>query len=103
MSDVEKRDSDSGNSEERRVGDTKRENAHDALASLPDPDAGLSDEERAKLVSVCLATLGWLGEILMLTVRAILGPQAREETGFDAYPLVVFSVSGVLFGSDEYW
>ena len=51
MSDIEKRDSDSTPSEERRNDSTKSEQPKDALASLPDPDAGLSDEERARLVS----------------------------------------------------
>lgn len=53
---MEKKDSDSGNSpprEDEKVADgdldTKRQ---DQLDSLPDPDAGLSDEERAKIVSI---------------------------------------------------
>ena len=47
---MEKTESDSGKSrEEQMVGDgTRVENS--ALAGLPDPDAGLSEEERAKIV-----------------------------------------------------
>lgn len=51
MSDIEKRDSDSAHSDEKHIGDTKDEYARNGLAGIPDPDAGLSDEERAKLVS----------------------------------------------------
>ena len=50
MSEIEKRDSDSvGEHEKGVVPDT--ENGHPTLNTLPDPDTGLSDEERAKIVS----------------------------------------------------
>ena len=50
MSEIEKRDSDSvGEQEKGVVPDT--ENGHQTLNTLPDPDTGLGDEERAKIVS----------------------------------------------------
>lgn len=49
MSDVEKRDSDSTPSEQR-VEAAKHGYGAGNVAGLADPDAGLSDEERAKLV-----------------------------------------------------
>lgn len=51
MTEIEKRDSDSTPSEEHRIDSTKAEQPKGAPDSLPDPDAGLSDEERASLVS----------------------------------------------------
>ena len=50
----EKADSDSAKSkvgeEERHVGDLGNKHETDAFNALPDPDAGLSDDERAKIV-----------------------------------------------------
>jgi hypothetical protein len=46
---MEKGDSDSQGEHERKIGSEKDERQD--LASLPDPDAGLSEEERAKIVS----------------------------------------------------
>ena len=48
MSDTVKHDSDSAGSDEKRVGDT---GAGQQIIDIPDPDAGCSDEERARLVS----------------------------------------------------
>lgn len=52
MSEIEKRDSDSQGEHEKTIG-SHDENGHgrQTLYTLPDPDAGLSDEERAKVVS----------------------------------------------------
>ena len=46
---MEKRDSDSLGEDERKMGSEKDD--HHDLVVLPDPDAGLSEEERAKIVS----------------------------------------------------
>jgi hypothetical protein len=45
---MEKGDSESQGEHERKIGSEKDEHQ---LATLPDPDAGLSEEERAKIVS----------------------------------------------------
>jgi hypothetical protein len=43
-------ESDSQGGHEKKI-DSDTENGHRTLNTLPDPDAGLSDEERAKIVS----------------------------------------------------
>ena len=50
---MEKGDGDSQGEHERHVGE-KEEGRH-ALNALPDPDAGLSEEERKKIVCRCVA------------------------------------------------
>ena len=52
---MEKAESDSGKShEEQTVGYETKHEAHEnaALAALPDPDAGCSDEERKRIVGL---------------------------------------------------
>ena len=49
---MEKNESDSGKSHEEQAIGHEPENESPGVAQLPDPDAGLSDEDRAKIVSV---------------------------------------------------
>jgi hypothetical protein len=87
------RDSDSvkskGGDDEKNVGDTgKHENT--TVNNIPDPDAGLSEEERKKIVG------RHPGTFQPHSTDVCAGQKARPQIGFHAYPLAVIPLSDQL-------
>ena len=55
----------------------------------PDPDAGLSDEERARIVSQSRPPGIGTQKVCWCLTCAITGPKASMEARFEAYPLAM--------------
>lgn len=86
-----------GLAEDEKVGDVHFERAQ-LLADLPDPDAGLSEEERAAIVGV-----RFLGFIECLLIGRLLGSKGDVESGYMVDPLVVLTVSSQPSTAGSLW
>ena len=62
---------------------------------IPDPDAGLSEEERAAHVRCLLRSL-------LTSTHNCAGSQTALEAGCQAHPMAVLFVPNLILGSHEY-
>lgn len=82
-SNTEKRDSDSNGENEKTIGTTVQDE-HRGLNEIPDPDAGLSDEERKKidrklLWKLDLKLIPWLSFLYLISFLGMSNPSFAHE------------------------
>jgi hypothetical protein len=83
-----------GASEEKKIGDALEE--RHTIENLPDPDAGLSDEERAAQVCPSLS-------FVTLLANATIGSQTALETRPKAHPMAFILVPHLLPRPHQHW
>lgn len=83
-----------GASEEKKIGNERVEDERHTIENLPDPDAGLSDEERAIQVRLLASPVPFKRDMALLTHTS--GPQTPLETRSQAHPLALLPVPDFL-------
>jgi hypothetical protein len=94
---VEKDRFDNSSNDEKIVNGTLGREQIDPDSDIADPDAGLSEEERAAAVRAYS-----IGPQVFMLINSV-GSQAVMETRLEAYPVAFFPLPHLLLGQDQHW